>query len=406
MKLLALVLVLVMSGISLAQAAVWNDVNQWDRRWERTYSEWVKTNWTPDIFTNPQSPYYNISTDCADASYAMAIIFAYEHKLPFVMRDPTNYYGQGVISNRMNRWRGSELEKVRRFIDYVANIGSTRSLSHDTYPVAVNRNDFVGGIIYLAPGEHSLQVAELKDIGVPRILNSTVPKKVRTLEEFVNYPVYVPAGESGYKDGYRHFRRTKEELLTMVQDLPKFSTEQYDIARRVNYDHNEFSNEMVARLGVVKERIDRKASRLISNLCYYTQARIPVVDDALDYHARIGRRCMNASEYYDHSTPSRDKRLWEMFESILRLTHSSEFQSSNASIIDYTYAILYPEEAISERFEQKLKKFCPIEYAPGVTISLREFWRRLKNDAINSNPHAPLEARWGEVPYSSRCPVH
>ena len=73
---------------SSAVADVWRAENQWDSNWERRYQQWVKTQWTDDIFMNPAKPiYYKFENDCADASYAMRLIFAYEHKLPFVVND-------------------------------------------------------------------------------------------------------------------------------------------------------------------------------------------------------------------------------------------------------------------------------------------------------------------------------
>ena len=84
-------LLLICSAVYLmagnAQAAVWSENNSWDQTWEDRYSDWVKTSFNEDVFT--QGSYKGIATDCADAVYAARLIFAFENQLPFVILDPT-----------------------------------------------------------------------------------------------------------------------------------------------------------------------------------------------------------------------------------------------------------------------------------------------------------------------------
>ena len=130
-----------------AHAAVWNAENDWNQQWEYRYQHWVKTQWTDDIFMNPAKPaYYKYATDCSDASYAMRLIFAYEHRLPFVVNNPSR--PGKLISNRKSRWDHlPEAERVRNFLDYMADMTSTKSLGDDTYPVALH--DIKPGDIYV-----------------------------------------------------------------------------------------------------------------------------------------------------------------------------------------------------------------------------------------------------------------
>ena len=121
---------------STASADVWAEENQWDDLWEGRYRQWVRTNWKDDIFMDPSKPvYYKYENDCADAVYAMRLIFAFEHRLPFVINN-RDKAGQ-VVSNRMKTWDNlSPPQRVRRFMDYVGDMHSSESLRTDSYPDA------------------------------------------------------------------------------------------------------------------------------------------------------------------------------------------------------------------------------------------------------------------------------
>jgi len=117
LNLFGLVILLLFS--SYIRAAVW-DTDQsliWNNEEEKRYSSWVKDNWKADVFINPESSYFGIPTDCADAAYAMRIIYSFERKLEFkiltkrfkkkVYDSIQNRYikTKGTfITNNMNRW--------------------------------------------------------------------------------------------------------------------------------------------------------------------------------------------------------------------------------------------------------------------------------------------------------------
>jgi hypothetical protein len=63
--------------MSSTHAAVWKAENKWDDVWEKRYQHWVKNNWTEEFFMDEKKPiYYKYSHDCADAVYAMRLIFS------------------------------------------------------------------------------------------------------------------------------------------------------------------------------------------------------------------------------------------------------------------------------------------------------------------------------------------
>ena len=85
-KILKLYLCLLVSTQVFAD--VWVSNNTWNDSWEKRYAEWIKSDVSRDIFLQGR---YSIKTDCADAAYSLRAIFAYENKLPFVIRNPNKY---------------------------------------------------------------------------------------------------------------------------------------------------------------------------------------------------------------------------------------------------------------------------------------------------------------------------
>ena len=84
-------------------AMVWKSENTWDDVWEKRYQHSVTNNWTAEFFMNEKKPrYYKFSHDCADAVYAMRLVFAYESTLPFVIHNPSK--PGRTISIGISRW--------------------------------------------------------------------------------------------------------------------------------------------------------------------------------------------------------------------------------------------------------------------------------------------------------------
>lgn len=123
-------------GVQAASAAVWVDTQKWSNEWEEKYSAWVEAEFNSRYFID--GPYGKIATDCADAVYAARIIFSYENKLPFVIKNP---YGTGYYTNKMSNYDSKKegKDRVRSFLYSIFEQTSTKSLPNDTYPVAINR---------------------------------------------------------------------------------------------------------------------------------------------------------------------------------------------------------------------------------------------------------------------------
>jgi len=392
-----------------AQAMVWKSVNTWDKVWENRYQHWVKNNWTEDFFMNEKKPiYYKFSHDCADAVYAMRLVFSYEYKLPFVINNASR--PGKTISNGMTRWdKYSEAKRVRKFMDYVADMTSTKTLAHDTYPIALD--DIKPGDIYAAPGKHSYQIVDITINGVAEVMSSTTPKAPRFLDRIPSFPFYVPEDYKHKSDGYRRFIQP-QNIRKPLKKQPGYSVEQYDIARAVNYNYVRFTDIIASALGKQQERADEKTLRLMIALCMYANDRAVYVYDAL-WHLqgmkKKGRRCMNRSEYDNFSTPSRDRRLKAFFNAV------KNHYERNAKYKPWTQPQRWAKTLFSLQQPppaeiKKLNEFCMVQMSLGEKyfIPLRELRQNIAAGKVISDPHAPLEYRWGAQtkPYKPRCKTY
>ncbi len=420
MKRLFISLVLLLSVPTYAD--VWTSFNTWDQRWEDQYSEWVTTDWHAHIFTDEKSVYYGIPTDCADASYAMRAIFAYENNLPFAVNDPTRN-SKKPISNKMKRWDKfpQNIDRLKAFIKLLAMTLSTASMPQDTVPVALNRDSLLPGITYVKPGVHSYQIIEWAKQGFPVTLNSTTPYSLKTLHKYLSFPAYVPEDYTRFSDGYRRFKRP-DELYKPTSSLEGFSLEQFQVSQKLNAHVINFNDYIIEKTQLVKEGVKDKTRRLMFNICYSSFNRISVIKEATDYYNKItnnGRSCMNASEFDQYSTYSRDKRLKEYFVRLKNFMDVTvEFQTEERSstppdkyfhLKPYALDIFTDNPDNYRRTKEQFLNFCELDYAPGKVIDVRELWQRIKHDQLIQNPNSSIEWRWGEHPagyFQTSCPSY
>ncbi len=394
---------------SSAYSMIWKSENTWNDVWEKRYQHWVKNNWTEEFFMNEKKPmYYKFSHDCADATYAMRLIFSYEYKLPFVIHNPAKR-GK-TITNGMTSWdKYSEPKRVRKFMDYVANVTSTRSLARDTFPVALN--DIKPGDIYAAPDVHSYQIVNITDTGVAEVMSSTTPKAPRFLDRIPSFPFYVPEDHKGKKDGYRRFIQP-QNIRKSLKRQPGYSDEQFKLAKLVKYDYVRFTNIIASALGKRKEEADAKTLRLLIAMCMYANDRSVYVYDALYKLQQMknkGRKCMTRTEYNNYSTPSRDRRLKAFFNAVKNHYERNSKYKHWTQPQRWAKALFSPAEPPPAEVKE-LNKFCLVQMSLGEKyfMPLRDLRRNLASGKIISDPHAPLEYRWGAQtsPYKARCKTY
>ena len=404
------ILFLLLFGFSSSSfSAVWRATNTWDNVWEKRYQHWVKNNWTEEFFMDPKKPiYYKYAHDCADAVYAMRLIFSYENKLPFVVNNPAKR-GK-TFSNGKTRWdKHPEHVRVGKFLDFIANYTSTRSLEKDTFPVALD--DIKPGDIYVAPDVHSYQIVNITDTGIAEVVSSTTPRAPRFLVRIPSFPFYVPEDLKGKTDGYRRFIQP-QNIKKKISSQPGYSDEQFKIAKSVNYDYVKFTDIVSSALGKRREKADEKTLRLLIAMCKYANDRSVYVYDALWHLQEIrkkGRKCMTRTEYNNYSTPSRDRRLKAFFNAVKN--HHDKNQKYKHWTQPQRWAkTLFSVQEPSEKEVADLNSFCQVQMSFGSEyyMPLRELRQNLSSGKVVSDPHAPLEYRWGaqRTPYNPVCKTY
>jgi hypothetical protein len=381
-----------------ASALVWETSETWNEDWESKYSNWVATKFSENIFI--QGKYAGTVTDCADAVYTARMIFSYENKLPFAIKDPTG--GGGQISNKMSRWDGQdEFNKFKKFVDYVNLVTSTETLPNDSYPVKVDRDNIRAGTIWSrvrqssqniwrritggrAEGQagHAEIVKSVTDTGSIMLIGSTVPPKVRPLI-LTSSLVFLPA------DGSTGFRRwiQPQNVGKSTSSMVGFSMEQYSLGGK-RRSINSFNTEVQNRLALRNETAEEKISRYAFDLCSLSKARVEAVNDGLKAKSQNGGACFDKDQYGDYSTPTRDGRIRQTAAELAVMLDSRS--SNEAKSIANASSGLFA---------------CDLEIAPGQKLSLQSFIVSVLSDQISSDPNDTLAGRWGlEQNGRSRCP--
>lgn len=402
-------LLLLVSGPSLA--AIWETKHQWNGQWEARYSEWVEREYVPTFFT--QGKYADIPHDCADSAYFARLVFAYENKLPFVIKDPRypirdkliaanrEMFNQNagkspyatikeMISNEFTYYDDlPPEERFSRFLRFVGDVVGTNSLMEDTYPVRLTQQWFRPGVVAALPrlesnmsatffqegangaetpesAGHAQVVTKVDQDGVIHYLKSTVPAKVQEFKH-TTLNSFVPGPKGG---SFRYWKQPQHYAMSEAS-LPGYGTEQFELK-------GVFEDEMQKRLAQVQEASSSRFERLAQEVCQQIEQRVPVISEGWAYKQRIGARCMDFKEFDAYSTPSRDSKIIKALRYLIRTATGSE-QGDMAQV------------------SASLDEACgAIEYLPGKRINASRFAKRLMDGAISSDPNQSPAVRWGD----------
>lgn len=391
---------------ALASAAVWTATQSWSPSQEAAYQNWVRTSWTKNVFDN-EGPLQGVVLDCADAVYSMRLLYAYENKLPFAVKDPSS---NRIISNDMNRFNsisGAD-QRFRAFALFLYDVLGTSTLNEDSYPVAMNRGAVHAGVFLKTDkaSHHSWTVQDIDRAGIPYLLFASRPARTTLLDRHyyptagflwgqqdaegnqISSALQIP-GDIKSGAGFRMYRYA-EDLLKPEWQVPGYSTEQFQM-NMISWAHA-----MQRALQVSAETSEERVTRLIGEACKEASDRVSVVQAAVRAQ---GSQCFNASQYDDYSTPSKDSRSVGVFRELALAASSSSNLSTSTraraqSIVggsdDGSYCSL--KISSSER----------LSLGRAVSLALRGKW--------SSNPNDTLRARWGlESSPSARaaaCPTY
>lgn len=363
---------------SAAYKGVWKTQNSWSEDYEKLYSNWVRGTFNEDFFTTGK--YKGIKTDCADAAYTARLIFAYENKLPFAIRD--NSDSRRIITNEKTKWAGnSNRTKLISFINWIStNVASSKSISNDTYPIKINRHYVTPGTVFAMRWTnsnstsigHVLMIKKVFRTGRVALLSSTVPRKVRSLTTTYSFQLEPSSQAVG-------IRKWKQPKHYSGYKMDGYSMEQF----QDDFAKHTWQSTVKARLRLRKESKKEAIKFEVKTLCNLVHARVPIVLEGVEKKNQLNR-CMNRQEYDDYSTPSRDQKIKDAYKAVRDL-------------------MSWPKN----RRTKKALKACPnIEYTPGQTMSLYAFIKRVKGNKVSYDPNVSLEARWGLTQEESGCPQY
>jgi hypothetical protein len=394
-------------------AAIWETKQQWNDQWEDRFSDWVRKSYGKHFFT--KGKYANIPHDCADSTYYARLIFAYENKLPFLIKDPRypnrekiiaehrkvyeENYGKSpfatineMISNDMKFYDDlPEAERLRRFMKFVGDVVGTNSLMEDTYPIKVDRKWFRPGVVAALPriesklnplffgdgnsddaivsAGHAQIVTDVDQFGVIHYLKSTVPAKIQDFQH-TTLNSFVP----GPKGGSFRYWRQPQHYGKPESALPGYGIDQYDFK-------GVFEDAVRERLALQQEEKGTRLKRLAGEVCQQVKDRVSVVEEAWQYKQKIGSRCMDFKEFDSYSTPSRDTKI----EKALGYLIHSAGGGASAKGKDLSQVAEYLEQACGS-----------IEYLPGKKITAARFAERLMAGKVSSDPNQNPAVRWGD----------
>jgi len=392
-----------------AQAAVWTATAQWSAQTEQQYQDWVRANWTKNVFDNP-GPLQGVELDCADAVYSMRLLFSYEQKLPFAVKDPSS---NRAISNDMNRFNSisDPDRRFRAFALFLYDILGTGTLTEDSFAVAMNRSAIHAGVFLKTDkaSHHSWTVRDLDRAGVPFLLFASRPARTTLLDRHyfptmgflwgqqdangqqIDANLQTP-GDPAAGVGFRMYRYP-QDLLKPEWQVPGYSTEQFSMKKIL------WSRSMQRALQISAETPEELATRLLGEACKEATDRISVVHDAQRAMAsKSPSYCFNATEYDDYSTPSKDSRARGVFNELI-----NSYRRDSSALSPATRARV---SAVVEAHNDA--SYCPVKISSAKTLTLGQAIQL--SSRWSSNPNDSLFARWGlersPTPHAASCPTY
>lgn len=457
----ALCTTLLALSTSASFASVWQTEKNWSLEEEDKYTTWVENNWHQNIFDDHSSPYYGFITDCADAGYTMRMIYAYENKLPFeiysrrlkrVLKNTISKYDRNpdghldsllynldpsVIRRAKSNWQSFDHEKKVLFLfqRLINTVTSTWSLPQDTVAVKLGKGNIKAGQIILQRRYHTYTITGVDSYGNINLINSTTPPKVRNMAKATGYkaqPRYLyeegalafrwpnEAKKASHRirrnssQQYREWNKIMKKILedrgqyNGASSIPKKNSDYLAMAHEEFKELIKYGNASFSGLSEQEEGFNRKINRKISELCEYTRERVNVVNDSLILQADLGGSCMNAAQYDNHSTPSRDSKIMKMYDDIINDYNNAT--SADMRTFDYTTnkrKLLALVEAkrysLGSGGTTNFNRYniCSINYGESRydSIQLDVFMSKLLEGNIMYDPNSSRDERWGAAEY-------
>lgn len=367
---------------TLANPPLWKVTQAWSWDWEKKYADWINAEVDPQFFVK-----YKIPTDCADVAYALRWIFARNNGLPAAVRlsgSGATFTQDSTRSEWLQFPTGGKWFEDKRFVkslNWMTNNTYTHTLIHDSYPIAITQDALLAGSHHLALHEQSGHTQVIyrtfynDSTMLPiRMMASTVPRAVRSLYETEFWESEQPTEKNGGILRFRWAVKSSSGTSMMpaasmpnfskMQYAPEFMKEQGFFALAVLKSLNpSFTFESWLEKGLLSIREQIEARRL-------------VVEEGAKVCAT--RNCApGTAEYENWSTPSRDKRIRELYRQLL------------------TVKGRIPDD-LNQVWNKEMST--PAVNLAGIDYSLKHVIWTWERGMYSSEPQMPVDQRWGLEP--------
>lgn len=391
---------------SLAYASVWDGKKPWKIEDLDNYAQWVKDSVKNDIFSNQDSPYYGVATDCADLIYALMAIYSFENNLYFQIR--INSEGQ-TIDNLTTSFDHIENEqkKLVSFLNFVGRSAGTYSLArYNSLPISIE--NIKEADIYITqflsdnkPTQHTYLIKGLIPTGHFELYSSTTPQMVRPLNIRRGFPQHeIEDAPWGFKRAMPYYL-VKEITNNKEAYKELFNDSQYQLLYK---NRGRFFNEVSHILQKEEDSLNNNINHQLFNLCEMLKARKFEVGLARE-KIEGKNQCLSRSQYDLYSTPTRDNNLKVAFNRLLvgykKMTKDQnlleQIDPELQEILNY-----FIQKNDSYETRSKITTFCSIEI-DNKKYNLYDFFIRQYKSLISSNPNDPYLTRWGLDNQKSKC---
>lgn len=394
-------------------ASIWQANRSWSQEDVQGFSDWIASHeYHPMIFFSKESPYFGLKSDCADAIIAAKVIYSFENNLPFILK--TSKYSSDVITNQNKMFDHIEnhLERLMAFIHYIGESVGTEALARfNSYPVSFS--GLRPGDFYITRWKtngsfirHASMIKEILPTGHLVLYSSTTPVKARELDTREGMPLHVIEDRPW---GFKRFISHEISMTIPSNQLNDYSTQQYDILTEAGKDH--FFPRVIDQLKSEEDTLDGNLRRRVKNLCSALKLRQREVEYTIKYLEKVGNRCLNYSEYDEHSTPSRDqslfngiKRLLFGWKKIRRSSHLNKISQEVELALDHLL-----RKNNSSEGREALNELCHINLhleSKLYTFNLKNFFDLKRNSKISSHPNDSLASRWGASNQRTNCKTY
>jgi hypothetical protein len=370
----------------LSPAVLWHADKEWSEKWEQEYAKWVGKELYPGLMVSMKLP-----TDCAELAYVERGAFARKHRLPMAIRDGGSsqlFPNESMKEEWLDLPEHQDWKKDRRFravLEYIMRNTYTHTLMEDSYPVAINARTLGAGIHFLDLHGSSGHTMVVKSVNDPEdlpitLLFSTVPIRIRELISTFYQDQEAPKLN---RSGLYKIRWAKKVngswKLVAAKNHPGYSLEQFQLAdidfpsptphflkvyQRLN---PEFSRELLLEKSMQELR-DRM------------QDRIKMVEDGFAFCQR--KNCAPGSRGDDDwSTPSRDRRLIQLHETVQLALELIRHKNPSA----------LPSS------QSKWKQFAKSQtlFIQQKNISLENLVNAFEHQLTQTDPRVSIARRWG-----------